>query len=57
MNKQLSQYIKEAKKYSIRLAERIKHSQSLANKKLDWEVKQSIQQSMEAAWDWKKLKE
>jgi hypothetical protein len=28
-------YIKDAKKYSIRLSERVKHSQSLANKELD----------------------
>jgi len=28
-------YIKDANKYSIRLAERIKHSQSLDNKELD----------------------
>ena len=44
-------YIKDAKKYSIRLSERIKHSQSLANKELDWEAKETLEDAMKSAWD------
>ena len=50
-------YIKDAKKYSIRLAERIKYSQSLVKNKLNWEAKESLEQAMKSAWDWEKRKD